>query len=43
MNLSVKQRWTNKHRKHTYGYHRGEGMGEGQIKSLGLTEAHYDI
>ena len=29
MNLSVKQRWTNRYRKYTYGYHRGKGMGEG--------------
>ena len=34
MNLFTKQKKTNKHRKQTYGYQNGKGVGEGKIRSL---------
>ena len=41
MNLFTKQKQTHTHRKQSYGYQRGEGGKEGQIRSLGLTDTHY--
>ena len=32
MNVYVKQKQTNRYRKQTRGYQRGEGKGEGQIR-----------
>ena len=32
---------TDRHRKQTYGYQRGEGVKEGQIRSMGLTDTNY--
>ena len=40
MNLHTKQKETHRHRKQTYGYQRGEG-GEGQIRTMGLTDTNY--
>ena len=39
MNLLTKQKQTHRHRKQTYDYKRGK-VGEGQIKSMGLADAH---
>ena len=39
MNLYAKQKQS--HRKQIYGYQKGEGGGEGQIKSKGLTDTNY--
>ena len=41
MNLFKKQ--THRHRKQTYGYQRGKGVGEGEIRSLGLAGTKYYI
>ena len=41
MNLYTEQKQTHRHRKQIYGYQRGEGAGEGQIKGMGLTETNY--
>ena len=40
MNLYIKQKQIQRHRKQTYGYQRGEGGGEGQIRSMGLTDTN---
>ena len=37
MNLYIRQKQTHRHRKQTYGYQRGQGGREGQIRSMGLT------
>ena len=37
MNLYTKQKQTHRHRKQIYGYQRGEGRREGQIRSMGIT------
>ena len=41
MNLHAKQKQTHRHRKQTYGHQRGEGVGEGQIRTMGLTDTKY--
>ena len=41
MNIYAKQKQTHRYRKQTCGYQRGEGNGEGQIRSLGLTDTYY--
>ena len=41
MNLYTKQIQTHRHGKQTYSYQRGEGGGEGQIRSMGLTDTNY--
>ena len=38
MNLYTKQKQTYRHGKQTYGYQRGEGGGEGEIRSMRLTD-----
>ena len=43
MNLYAKQKQTHRYRKLTCGYQRGEGMGEGQIRGLGLTDTKYYV
>ena len=43
MNLFTKEKQTHRHKEHTYGYQRGKRVGEGQIRSLGLTYANYYI
>ena len=43
MNLFTKQKQTHRHSKQTYGYQRGEGREEGQIRGMGLTETKYYI
>ena len=43
MNVYMKQKETKRPRKHTCSYQRREGTGEGQIKSMGLTDTHYYI
>ena len=43
MNLSMKQKQTNRHREQTCGYQWGGGVGEGRIESLGLVDANYYI
>ena len=42
MNLFKKQKETHRHRKQIYGYQRGK-VGEGWIRSMGLTDTHYCI
>ena len=37
MNVHTKQKQTCRRRKQTYGYPRGEGRKEGQVRSVGLT------
>ena len=39
MNVYMKQKQTNRLRKQTCGYKRREGVGEGQIKGMVLTES----
>ena len=34
---------TDSHRKQSYGYQRGKGIGEGEIRSLGLSDTNYYI
>ena len=43
MNLFSKQKKTHWHSKQIYGYQRGKGVGEGEIKSLGLADTNYYI
>ena len=38
MNLYTKQKQTHRHRQQIYGYQRGKGGKEGQIRSMGLTD-----
>ena len=42
MDLFTKQNQTHRHKKQTYGYQRERG-GQGQIKSMGLTDIYYHI
>ena len=42
MSLSTKEKQTHRQREHTYGYQRGEVVGEGQIGSLGLTNYYIE-
>ena len=41
MNVYVKQKQTHRYRKQICGFQRGEGQGEGQIRSMELTDTHY--
>ena len=41
MNVFTRQKKTHRHRKQTYGYQRGEGGGEGQIRTTVLTDTNY--
>ena len=41
MTQYTKQKQTHRHRKQIYGYRRGEGVKERQIRSMGLTETNY--
>ena len=41
MNLYTKEKQSHRHIKQTYDYQRGEGAGEGQIRSIGLTDTNY--
>ena len=43
MNVYAKQKQTHRYRKQTYGYQRGEGRRERQIKGMGLTDTNYYI
>ena len=43
MNVYAKQKQTNRHRKQTCGYQRGEGWRKGQIKGMGLTDTNYYV
>ena len=40
VNLFTKQKQTHRHRKQTYGYQRGKGIGRDKIRRLGLTDMH---
>ena len=42
MNLFIKQKRTHRHRKQNYGCQRGK-KGEGEIRSIELTDTHYYI
>ena len=41
MNVYAKQNQTHRHRKQTDGYQRVEGMKEGQMRGMGLTDTNY--
>ena len=41
MKLYTEQKQTQRHRKQTYDYQRGEGGKEAQIRSMGLTDTNY--
>ena len=41
MYLYIKQKLIHIHRKQTYGFQRGEELGEGQIRNMGLTDKKY--
>ena len=43
MNLSMKQKQTHRHREQNCGCQGGKGMGEGWVRSLGLTYTHYYV
>ena len=43
MNEYAKRKKTHRYRKQTGGYQRGKGVGEGQIRAMGLTDTHYYI
>ena len=43
MNVSMKQKQNHGHREQTCGCQGGEGVGEGWIGSLGLTDTNYYI
>ena len=43
MNVYSKHKWTQRYRKPTSGYQRGEGMGEGQIRVMELTDTTYYV
>ena len=43
MNVYAKQKQTQRYRKQTGGYQWGEEKGEGQIKSMGLTDINYYV
>ena len=43
MNVYVKQKQTHTYRKQICGFQRGERRGEGQIRSMGLTDKNYYI
>ena len=42
MNVYTKEKQTHRHGKQTYDYQRGERIGEGQIRSMVLTDTNYD-
>ena len=41
--LHAKQKQTQRYRKPTGGYQRGEGSGEGEIRGMGLTDTNYYV
>ena len=43
LHVHAKQKQTHRHRKQTCGYQKEEGMGEAQIKGMGLTNANYYV
>ena len=43
MNVFTEQIETDRHRKQSFGYHRGKVRGQGYIRSLGLTDTPYYI
>ena len=43
VNVCVKQKQTQRDRKHTCCYQKGEGSKEGQIRGMGLIDTHYDV
>lgn len=43
MDVCAKQKETHIYRQQTYGYQTGEGMGEGQLRCLGLIDSNYYV